>query len=160
MKLSGEHVAAGFRLGTILCEPNTRASGVLVAADGSHGYACTLDPGRRAQHVISNHLNCRLLTNAGFPAIEESPGLSLNEIKRPDCLTFIAWHSRVRIKPDMGPPHNDKHLSCFIPTSNFSYSWCSCWACSCSKEKRNTAHTSQHIILLLWPEDPVTSSTS
>jgi len=97
-------VAVGIRLGCNLCTPHVCACGDLVDARGTHGLACRRNKGRIVRHSLLNDVVHRALTNAGFPAIKEPPGLLRSDNKRPDGCSLIPWQAGKCIAWDVTAP--------------------------------------------------------
>ena len=58
---------------------------------GRHGLSCARSVGRRPRHSALNNLLTQALRTAGFPCIQEPPGLCQDDGKRPDGLTLIPF---------------------------------------------------------------------
>lgn len=84
-------VSVGLRLGAEICATHTCPCGATVEANGSHGLACPLGPGRAARHSVINDMVWRSLVKAGFPSNKEPNGLTRTDGKRPDGVTLIPW---------------------------------------------------------------------
>ena len=84
-------VAAGLRLGSVLCAPHTCYCGAQVDARGNHGLACKKSAGRSLRHSLLNDIIHRSLGRAQIAAVKEPAGLSLGSGRRPDGATLIPW---------------------------------------------------------------------
>ena len=106
LRLSDEEIriAAGLRLGSVLCAPHTCRCGALVTALGQHGLSCRMCKGRHLRHNLINDLIFRALIRAGIPSIREPTGLIVGSPLKPDGVTMIPWASGRRLAWDATTP--------------------------------------------------------
>ena len=93
LRLSDEEIriAAGLRLGTMLCTPHTCRCNTLVNALGHHGLSCLYSAGRQLRHRLLNDIIWRALGRAGEAVNREPQGLIAGSPLRPDGATIIPW---------------------------------------------------------------------
>lgn len=85
-------IAVGLRLGSKICESHRCLCGDRVDEFGYHGLACTkTTSGRLSRHAALNETIRRALKSAGVPSLLEPTGVSRNDGKRPDGLTYGPW---------------------------------------------------------------------
>ena len=93
LRLSDEaiHVAIGFRLSCITCQPHVCICGAIVDARGLHGLSCRKSGPRHIRHSQLNDLIWRAVKRAQIPATKEPFGLSRSDGKRPNGASLISW---------------------------------------------------------------------
>ena len=93
LRMSDEEIeiAAGLRLGSMLCAPHTCACGAPVNALGHHGLSCQHSAGRQFRHRLLNDIIWRALGRAGVAANREPLGLIPGSPLRPDGASIIPW---------------------------------------------------------------------
>ncbi|KAI5728591.1 hypothetical protein M8J77_018338 [Diaphorina citri] len=84
-------VCVGLRLGCTLCRPHTCTCGEIVDSKGIHPLSCQLSKGRFPRHSNLNDILKRTLALVDIPSQLEPPGLSADNITRPDGVTIIPW---------------------------------------------------------------------
>ena len=95
LKMTNEviRVAAGLRLGAILCTPHICPCGCPVDARGSHGLSCSRSAGRQPRHSLLNDIIYRSLIRANIATMKEPTGLLPGTGLRPDGATITPWVS-------------------------------------------------------------------
>ena len=87
-------VAAGLRLGALLCRPHSCTHcGEEVDSLATHGLSCRWSEGRHHRHAEMNDIMKRALTSAKIPSRLEPSGLHQTDGKRPDGVTVVPWRS-------------------------------------------------------------------
>ena len=87
-------VAAGLRLGVLLCRPHSCTHcGEEVDSLATHGLSCRWSEGRHHRHAEMNDIMKRALTSAKIPSRLEPSGLHQTDGKRPDGVTVVPWRS-------------------------------------------------------------------
>ena len=84
-------VAAGFRLGTNICDQQRYPCGTVVACRGTHKLSCKKSSARISKHSYINDSIYYALARAKIASVKEPGGLSRTDGKRPDSLTLIPW---------------------------------------------------------------------
>lgn len=64
-------IAVGLCLGIKVCATHKGLCGLMVLANGFHGMACPVGPGRTARHPALNDVIWQALIRAGFPSSKE-----------------------------------------------------------------------------------------
>lgn len=90
---SSLRIAIGIRLSTQLCHEYTCKCGTFVNSFGRHGLGCKLAQGRHPRHRNVNKMLQKALGSADFPSLLEPSGLSRDDGKRPDGLTYFAYEN-------------------------------------------------------------------
>jgi hypothetical protein len=93
LRMSDEviRVAAGLRLGTVLCAPHVCPCGAQVDARGIHGLSCQRSAGRHQRHALMNDIIHRALIRAGVASVREPAGTIVGSGLRPDGASLIPW---------------------------------------------------------------------
>ena len=84
-------IAAGLRLGCMLCKPHTCGCGVPVDGSGTHRVSCRRSAGRGSRHSMVNDIICRALTSCDTPSVREPDGMFRSDERRPDGVTLVPW---------------------------------------------------------------------
>ena len=82
-------IAAGLRLGCILCKPHKCGCGAPVDGCGTHGLSCRRSAGRASRHSMVNDIIHRALTSCDTPSVREPDGMFRSDEKRPDGVTLV-----------------------------------------------------------------------
>ena len=81
----------GLRLGASLVQPHACSCGEPVGSLARHGLSCSRSASRHSRHAALNNLLAQALRTAGYPCMQEPPGLCREDGKRPDGLTLIPF---------------------------------------------------------------------
>ena len=84
-------VAAGLRLGVLLCRPHLCASCGADVTLGTHGLSCRFSKGRHSRHAVVNDIVKRSLESAKILCHLEPTGLFRSDGKRPDGASIVPW---------------------------------------------------------------------
>ena len=97
-------IAAGLRLGSMLCASHSCAYGAYVNTLGHHGLSCRHSAGRQLRHRLLNDIIWRALGRAGVASNREPQGLIPGSPLRPDGATIIPWARGKRVAWDATTP--------------------------------------------------------
>lgn len=84
-------IAVALRLGCQICEEHKCICGKTVEKNGRHGLSCKNSKGWIPRHNDFNNIISNAISSAGIPNIQEPPGISRIDGKRPDGMTLIPW---------------------------------------------------------------------
>lgn len=84
-------IAVALRLGCQICEEHKCLCGKTVEKNGRHGLSCKNSKGWTPRHNDINNIFSHAFSTAGIPNIQQPPGISRIDGKRPDGMTLILW---------------------------------------------------------------------